>query len=98
MLHPATLAAGVGPDLLNGMPEAKCAVGDRELGAHSQPATPQIEEQLPPGLRALANAVDQPDEFFLPSGVAPTMTTRHCAASSSLAHTESCSDRSKLAG
>src|SRR5271166_4092193 len=46
-----------GPHLLDRLPEAECAVGDRKFGPHHEPAPLQIEEQLTPGLRALAHAV-----------------------------------------
>jgi hypothetical protein len=51
--------------LLDRLPEAERAVGDRELGRYRKPAPLQVEEQFPPGLGALAHAVDEADELFL---------------------------------
>jgi hypothetical protein len=65
VLHPAALAARLGPHLLKGLPEAECAVGDGKLGSDGQPAPPEVEQQLPPGLHALAHAIDQADELLL---------------------------------
>ena len=65
LVHPAALAAGLGPHLLDRLPEAERAVGDRELGRHRKPTPLQVEKQLPPGLRTLAHAVDQADELLL---------------------------------
>ena len=64
-MHPAALAAGLRPHFLDRLPEAKCAVGDRQLGTHREPAPLQVVRHLPPGLRTLAYAVDQTDEFPL---------------------------------
>ena len=65
LVHPAALAARLGPDLLQGLPEAERAVGDREFGPDGQPAPPEVEQQLPPGLHALAHAIGQADELLL---------------------------------
>src|SRR3954471_9986108 len=65
LMHPSALAARLGPHLLNGLPEAECAVGDGKLGSDGQPAPPKVEQQLPPGLHALAHAIDQADELLL---------------------------------
>ena len=80
-------AARLRPYLFNRLPEAERAIGDCEFGAHRQPMPLQIEQHLPPRLRALAHAIDEATSSFLPSGVAPMMTSRHGAASSSLACT-----------
>ena len=63
-MDPATLAARLRPHFLDRLPEAERAVGNREFGADRKPTPLEIEEQLPPGLRALAHAVDEPDEFL----------------------------------
>ena len=68
LVHPAALAARLRPHFLDRLPEAERAVGDREFGADRKPAPLQVEEQLPPGLRALAHAVDEADEFLLALG------------------------------
>ena len=67
-MYPAALAARLGPHFLDRLPEAERAVGDREFGAHRKPAPFEVEEQLFPGLRALAHAVDEPDEFLFALG------------------------------
>src|ERR1700738_1309484 len=87
LVHPTTLAACPRPHLLDRLPEAEGAVGGRELGSHRKPPPFEVEEELFPRLRALAHAVDESDSSFLPSGVAPMITSRHCAASSSRACT-----------
>jgi hypothetical protein len=51
------------------MPEAVRTVGDRE------PTPLQVEHQLPPGLGALAHAVDEADEFLLTLLRGPNETT-----------------------
>src|SRR5262245_25274348 len=63
-VHPAALAARLGPDLFHRLPESERAIGDRELGANRQPTPLQIEEQFPPRLRTFANAVDQTDKLL----------------------------------
>src|SRR3954470_8315537 len=65
LVHPTALAARLGPDLLNGLPEAECAVGDRKLRAEGQPPPPEVEQQLPPGLHALAHAIGQANKLLL---------------------------------
>ena len=64
-VHPAALAARLGPHFLDRLPEAERAVGDHELGRRRKSAPLQVEEQFPPGLRTLAHTVDQADEFLL---------------------------------
>ena len=53
---------------LASLPEAQRAVGDREFGPPREPAPLQVKEQLPPGLRALTHAINEPDEFLLALG------------------------------
>src|SRR3977135_2787574 len=65
LVHPTALAARLWPNLLERLPEPECAVGNRELGTDHKPPSPQIEEHLLPGLRALADAVGQTDELLL---------------------------------
>src|SRR5262245_15645662 len=86
LVHPAALPAGLRPHFLDRLPEAERAVGNRELGADRESTSLQIEEQLSPRLRTRTPSI-RPTSSFLPSGVAPMMTSRHCAASSSLACT-----------
>jgi len=65
LVHPAALAAGLRPHFLDRLPEAERAIGDRQLRRHRKSAPLQIEQQLLPGLRALAHAVDQADQLLL---------------------------------
>ena len=67
-MHPAALAAGPRPHFLDRLPEAERAVGDREFRPHREPAPLQIEEQLTPGLRALAHAIGEANKFLLALG------------------------------
>src|SRR3984893_15005707 len=88
LVHPTAPAARPRPHLLDRLPEAEGTVDDRELGSHLRKPRLEVEAGVFPRLRALAHRVDEPDKFlFLPSGVAPMITSRHCAASSSLACT-----------
>jgi hypothetical protein len=64
-VDPAALAAGLRPHLLDRLPEAERAVGDRELRRYRKPAPLQVEEQFPPGLGALAHAVNEADQLLL---------------------------------
>src|SRR5271170_4425003 len=65
LVDPAALAAGLRPHLLERLPEAERAVGDCEFGRYRKPAPLQVEEQFPPGLGALAHAVNEADELLL---------------------------------
>src|ERR1700719_3037921 len=68
LVHPTALAACPRPHLLDRLPEAEGAVGDRELGSHRKPPPFEVEEELFPRLRALAHAVDESDKFLFASG------------------------------
>src|ERR1700719_3436108 len=68
LVHPTALAACPWPHLLDRLPEAEGAVGDRELGFHRKPPPFEVEEELFPRLRALAHAVDEPDKFLFAFG------------------------------
>ena len=63
-VHPAALAARLGPDLFHRMPESERAIGDRELGANRQPTPLQIEEQFPPRVRTFAYTVAEADKLL----------------------------------
>src|SRR5262249_13633386 len=63
-LHPAALAARLGPYLFDRLPESERAIGDRELGANRQPTPLQIEEHSPPRLRTLAHTVGEADKLL----------------------------------
>lgn len=67
-MHPAALRSGLRPHLVDRLPEAECTVGDGKLRADRQTAPLEIEQQLLPGLRALADAVGKPDQFLLALG------------------------------
>src|SRR5215213_11233889 len=64
-VHPTALAARLGPDLLKGLPDAECAIRHCEFRSDGQPAPPEVEQQLPPGLHALAHAIGQANELLL---------------------------------
>ena len=61
----------MGPYLLDRLPEAEGSVGNRKLGPHCKPAPVEIEQEFFPGLRTLAHAVDEADEFLLALGGGP---------------------------
>src|SRR5205807_6192319 len=63
-VHPAALAARLGPYLFERLPESERAISDRELGANREPAPLQIEEQFPPRLRTLAHTVGEADKLL----------------------------------
>src|SRR5262249_4205667 len=54
----------VGPHLFDGLPKAKRAIGDRQLGANRQATPLQIEEQFPPRLRTFAYTVAEADKLL----------------------------------
>jgi hypothetical protein len=61
-------AANPRPHLLDRLPEAEGAVGDRELGSQRKPPPFEVEDELFPRLRALSHAVDEPDKFLFAFG------------------------------
>src|SRR5204863_4367107 len=64
----AALRPRLRPHLIDRLPESERPVGDGELRRDCQTAPAEIEQQLLPGLRALADAVGKPDEFLLAFG------------------------------
>ena len=54
-----------GKDLVERLPEAERAVADGQLGRDRQPARLEVDQQLPPALRALAHADLEADQFLL---------------------------------
>jgi hypothetical protein len=64
LVRPTALATRPRPHLLDRLPEAEGAVGDRELGSPLQAPPFEVEEELFPRLRALSHAVDEPDKFL----------------------------------
>ena len=68
LVYPAALPARLRPYLIDRLPEAERPVGDSELRGDRQAVPLEIEQQLLPGLRALADAVGKPNEFLLAFG------------------------------
>jgi truncated hemoglobin YjbI len=69
LVHPAALLAGCRPHLAERLPEPEHAPrfregrrGNRNLRRRCQAATLQIEQQITPRLRALANAIGEADK------------------------------------
>src|SRR5262245_16019666 len=87
LVHPAALAEGLGPYLLDRPPEAERAIGDRELGRHRKPRRFRSRRSSLQDCALSRTPSIRPTSSFLPSSVAPMMTSRHCAASSSRACT-----------
>ena len=67
-VHPAALCPCLRPDLIDRLPEAERPVSDGELRVDRQTTPLEIEQQLLPGLRALADAVGKPNQFLLAVG------------------------------
>ena len=67
-VHPAALRSRLRPHLVDRLPEAERPVGDGKLRVDRQTAPLEIEQQLLPGLRALADAVGKPNQFLLAFG------------------------------
>src|SRR5712691_13216529 len=67
-VNPAALCTRLRPHLIDRLPEAERSVGDSELRGDRQTAPLEIEQQLLPGLRALADAVGKPDQLLLAFG------------------------------
>ena len=65
IVHPAALAAGLRTDFFDRLPETEGAVGDCEMRSDDQCTPLQVEEQLPPRLRALAYAVNETHQLLL---------------------------------
>src|SRR3981081_2017770 len=86
LVHPTALAACPRPHLLDRLPEAEGAAGDRELGSHRKPP-PRSRRSSFHDCALSRTPSMSPTSSFLPSGVAPIITSRHCAASSSRACT-----------
>ena len=64
LVDPTALAAGVGKDLLQRLPEAQSAIADGELGTNREPAPAQACQQLTPALGALAHPRLEAHEFL----------------------------------
>jgi hypothetical protein len=63
-VHPAALSTGLRPHFLDGLPEAKRAVGDRKVRRNGKTAALEIEKQFTPGLAAFPHSVYEADELF----------------------------------
>src|SRR5262245_28367329 len=63
-VHPAALAARLGPYLFDRLPESGRAIGARDRGANRQPAPRQIEEQFPPRRPTLAHTFGEADKLL----------------------------------
>ena len=63
-MHPAALLACGRPQLAERLQEAERPVGDGEFGRDRQTPVPQIEQQLPPILRAFARAVGEAEQLL----------------------------------
>lgn len=68
-------------ELLERLPEAKRTVGHDKIGRDLKATTLDVDQQLAPALRTLANADLEADKLP-PSGVAPIRTSMHSAWSS----------------
>src|SRR3982075_3263891 len=87
LVHPTALAARPRPHLLDRLPEAEGAVGGRELGPIASPRRLRSRRSSFHDCAPSRTPSMSPTSSFLPSGVAPMITSRHCAASSSRACT-----------
>src|ERR671925_476243 len=64
LVHPAALAADLGPYFLDRLLKPERAVGDRQLRPDRKSASLQVEQEILPGLRTLAHAINHPDELL----------------------------------
>src|SRR3954465_11544738 len=70
LVHPAPLLPGLGPDLVQRLPEAQRSVAGGELGIEHEPVlVTQAEQQLTPALGALAKAVLDGQQLLPAAGV-----------------------------
>src|SRR5947209_5503367 len=70
LVHPAPLLPGLGPDLVQRLPEAQRPVAGGELGIEHEPVlVTQAEQQLTPALGALAKAVLDGQQLLPAAGV-----------------------------
>src|SRR5262249_1790807 len=86
-VHPVALTAGGRQHFLDRLPETERAVGDREFGAIASPRRFRSRSNSRQDCALSRTPSLRPTGSFLPSGVAPMMTSRHCASFSSLACT-----------
>lgn len=76
---PARLRLCGGKNLFKRLPKSQGAIANSDGRRMSQAARLHITEQLPPALRALANADLEADQLFFSSGVAAMTTSMHSA-------------------
>src|SRR5512133_2015866 len=68
LVNPTALVPGAWKDLLDRLPEAKRAVADGQVRRDLEPTPLDVDEELPPALRALAHPGLEADEFLLALG------------------------------
>src|SRR6478752_7879992 len=64
LVNPTSLVPGGRRDLLDRLPEAECAVADREVGCDLEPTLLDVDEQFTPALRALTHPGLEADELL----------------------------------
>jgi hypothetical protein len=65
LMHPTPLPAGLPVHLTERLPKSQYPIPNSQGWRLREPAAFEVEEQFFPGLRALAVAIPEPDEFFL---------------------------------
>src|SRR5512133_2402621 len=68
LVNPTALVPGAWKDLLDRLPEAERAVADGQVRRDLEPTPLDVDEELPPALRALAHPGLEADEFLLALG------------------------------
>src|SRR5512132_628354 len=68
LVNPTALVPGAWKDLLDRLPEAEPAVADGQVRRDLEPTPLDVDEELPPALRALAHPGLKADEFLLALG------------------------------
>src|SRR6187402_2782317 len=68
LVNPTALVPGARKDFLDRLPEAERAVADRKVRRDLKPALPDVDEELTPALRALADSSLKADKLFLAFG------------------------------
>src|SRR5437899_11153830 len=80
LVNPTALVPGTRKNLLDCLPEAECAVADREVGRDLDPALLDVDEEFTPALCAFAHPGLEADQFLLALGgshrSAPAYTRR----------------------
>src|SRR5580658_3583493 len=68
LVNPTPLVPGAGKDLIDGLPEAECAVADGEIRRDLEATPLDVDEKFAPALRALPHPGLETDEFLLALG------------------------------